>query len=74
MVKAYALDDIDLLDNLEEIAGMPQPVYLYNYDGDEPYLIVSTAEIDPDDLDNVARDAVEIIADESEDDVYDDQT
>lgn len=74
-VKAYDLDDIDLLDNIEEITEMPQPVYLYHYEGDFPYLIVSTSEIDPDDLENVARDAVSLLdKNEEEDDLYDDQT
>ena len=72
-VKAYALDDIDLLDNIEEITGMPQPVYLYSYDSDEPYIIVSTSEIDQDDLENVARDAIALLENE-DDDIYDDQT
>jgi len=72
-VKAYDLDDIDLLDNIEEITGMSQPVFLYIYEDDLPYLIVSTAEIDSDDLENVARDAISILEDD-EDDIYDDQT
>jgi len=73
-VKAYDLDDIDLLDNIDEIAEMPQPVYLYRYEDDTPYLLVSTAEIDPDDLENVARDAIRLLNDdEEEDDIYDDK-
>lgn len=73
-IKAYDLDDIDLVDNLDEIMGMPQPIYLYQYENDSNYMIVSDKEIDPDDLENIARDAVSELENDEDDDVYDDQS
>ena len=72
MVNIHDLDDIDIVDTLEGITERPQPVYLYYYEADSDYLLVSDKEIDEDDIEKIAR---ELIAElDKEPDFYDDET
>lgn len=61
--KIYDLDEQVEGELFEELAAMPQPLFLYMYPGIENYLIVSDREIDSDDLDAVAELLVEDLED-----------
>lgn len=48
--KMFEIEELDLAEFLEEVEDK-SPVYIYTYDGE--YVMVSTVEIDPDDLEEL---------------------
>jgi hypothetical protein len=58
-VKFYKMEDVDFSDFIDDTTELGQPVHVYQYqDSSDTYVIVSTNEIDEDDLENVFTDKI----------------
>lgn len=65
--KIYQLDgnEGDILDTICEHS---QPVFVYEYYGEDDYIVISDKEIDDDDLEAVAEELIRQLEEEDEDD------
>lgn len=72
--KIYSHDSNDGLEILEEVAELPQPLFVYTYEsGSSEYTLVSTTEIDDEDIERVAENLIEDLEEDNED-IYDDES